>query len=60
MVDWRDVEAHSKEAEDLGYIVEREKFEGSGHAGHMLKNSERYWEAVRKVWGESVGTKGAI
>jgi hypothetical protein len=50
MVWWGAVEEHAKAAEDLGWEVERARFEGSAHVGHILEDAERYWGAVRRIW----------
>jgi hypothetical protein len=52
MVWWEDVEEHAKVAEDLGWEVERVRFEDSAHAGHVLEGGERYWDAVRRTWAK--------
>ncbi len=51
MVDWRFVEEHGEDAKKLGYKIEREKFVGSGHCGHMLLDRERYWKIIQRLWG---------
>lgn len=50
MVDWNAVEDHGREAEERGFGVQLEMFEGSGHAAHMLKDGTRYWASVEKLW----------
>ncbi|KAK4108607.1 hypothetical protein N656DRAFT_717859 [Canariomyces notabilis] len=50
LVDWRDVEAHAREAEGKGFVVRRERFEGSEHVAHMRKEPERYWWVVKETW----------
>jgi hypothetical protein len=50
MVAWRDVEEHGRDAEGLGYRVDREKFLESGHAAHLTKDEGRYWDAVQRLW----------
>ena len=50
MVGWEDVEAHSRTAEKHGWVVRREKWEASGHCGHMYDDPQRYWNAVENVW----------
>ncbi|KAB8074195.1 hypothetical protein BDV29DRAFT_201471 [Aspergillus leporis] len=47
LVQWGDVERHADEAEGKGWVVRREKFEGSGHVAHMRADPERYWGIVR-------------
>ena len=35
MVGWHDVEDHANEAERRGFVVQTEKFSGSGHCAHV-------------------------
>lgn len=52
IVGWEDVETHAKEAEEKEFgAVRMELWEESGHVGHMVKDAERYWNIVRKLWG---------
>ena len=53
MVGWEDVEAHSREAEKNGCVVRKEKWDTSGHCGHMYNDPKRYWDAVQQVWEAS-------
>ena len=51
MVDWREVEGHAAEAGERGLgEVRLERFEGSGHVMHGLRDAGRYWGAVEGVW----------
>jgi hypothetical protein len=50
MVDWHFVEEHMAEAQSVGYVVDSEKYLASGHCGHMMKDSERYWGATERLW----------
>ncbi|RDL40660.1 uncharacterized protein BP5553_00639 [Venustampulla echinocandica] len=50
MVDWRDVDEHAEEATKKGYTVELEKYHDSGHAAHMVKDGERYWTIIQRLW----------
>ncbi|KAK4139926.1 uncharacterized protein C8A04DRAFT_32567 [Dichotomopilus funicola] len=50
LVDWRDVEAHAAEAERKGFMVRREKFEGSAHVAHVRVDADRYWRVVTETW----------
>lgn len=50
LVDFRHVEGHSKEAEEKGFQVRRELFEGSAHVAHMRADPERYWRIVQETW----------
>jgi len=47
------VEAHVNEAKLVGLNVITDKFEGSSHVGHMRKDPERYWEAVKHLWDKT-------
>ncbi|KAL2800509.1 hypothetical protein BJX66DRAFT_149925 [Aspergillus keveii] len=51
MVDWEDVEEHAKEAEENGWEVQMERFEGSGHVDHMRRDEGRYWGIVEGCLG---------
>jgi hypothetical protein len=44
------VEEHAMEAEAVGYKVDREKFLGSIHNAHLLKDQNRYWDTVQRLW----------
>ncbi|KAL1984512.1 hypothetical protein VTN96DRAFT_9111 [Rasamsonia emersonii] len=49
-----EVEQHAAEAAAKGWPVEREKFLGSPHVGHMRADPERYWAIVgRYLRGEN-------
>lgn len=48
LVNWRDVEKHASESEASGWVVRREKFEGTPHVGHMRAQPERYWSIVKE------------
>jgi len=50
-----DIEEHIAEGRTLGWDIEVEKFEGTGHCMHMVRDEERYWGAVRGVWDSAVG-----
>jgi hypothetical protein len=47
LVDWRDVERHASDSEACGWVVRRERFQGSPHVGHMRTAPDRYWGIVR-------------
>jgi pimeloyl-ACP methyl ester carboxylesterase len=44
------VERHAREAQKNGYVVQMEKFAGSGHVLHMRQDEKRYWTIVNEVW----------
>ncbi|KAH9205804.1 hypothetical protein DL95DRAFT_489712 [Leptodontidium sp. 2 PMI_412] len=46
----KDVEEHAKEAERNGLRVEKAKFEGTSHVGHMRSDPVRYWGIVKRSW----------
>ncbi|KAH7418811.1 hypothetical protein BKA64DRAFT_730305 [Cadophora sp. MPI-SDFR-AT-0126] len=46
----KDVEEHAKEAERNGLRIEKVKFEGTSHVGHMRSDPARYWEIVKRSW----------
>jgi hypothetical protein len=46
----RDVEDHAQEAESKGLSVEKVKFAGTSHVGHMRSDPGRYWEIVEQTW----------
>ncbi|KAL8721431.1 MAG: hypothetical protein Q9225_001906 [Loekoesia sp. 1 TL-2023] len=51
MVGWDDVEAHSQDASKKGFMVQHEKFEGSGHCAHVrIDGGIRYWAIVGALW----------
>ncbi|KAK4160347.1 putative indole-diterpene biosynthesis protein [Cladorrhinum sp. PSN259] len=47
------VEKHAAEAEKVGFRVQREVFEGSGHVAHARKDADRYWRAVAATWEQA-------
>lgn len=57
MVSSEDVESHMAQAEELGYQVSAELFEGSKHVSHMPFDKERYWNIVQSVWKSSFDSK---
>lgn len=54
MVHWQEVEDHAEDARSKGFLVEMEKFKGSGHAAHVrIGGGERYWRIVEELWAYS-------
>ncbi|KAL7928873.1 hypothetical protein V8C35DRAFT_317005 [Trichoderma chlorosporum] len=51
VISWRHVEDHAKRAEDAGFKVRKEKFDGGEHVSLVRKDSQRYWQAVKETWG---------
>ena len=50
MVGWEDVEIHAIEAVGRGEDIERERWVGTGHVGHMSDDKEWYWSAIKRFW----------
>jgi len=52
MVDWREVEAHARNAEESGASGKAElvRFERSEHVAHIREDAGKYWNAVRVCW----------
>lgn len=53
IIDWRQVEDHATRAEELGFKVRKEKFEGGEHVSLVRRESQRYWQAVKETWHEA-------
>lgn len=53
LIDCKDVEAHAVDAEASGWTVQREKFQGTPHVGHMRSDPERYWAVVAEYLQDS-------
>ncbi|KAI8170912.1 hypothetical protein K4K49_006440 [Colletotrichum sp. SAR 10_70] len=53
---WEAVEKHVNEARHLGYEVDSNLWEGSGHVEHMRKSPEKYWTIIGKAWEEATGS----
>ncbi|TID18424.1 indole-diterpene biosynthesis protein [Venturia nashicola] len=52
IIDWRDVESHTKLAEEKGYRVERKMIEGAEHV-KLFKGAggeKDYWGFVKMIW----------
>jgi hypothetical protein len=54
MVDWRHVEMHARQAEDKGFVVRKELFEGGTHVAHVRVDEDRYWRVVTDTWEKAV------
>ena len=59
LVPYQEVEEHAHEARDIydnqfggsGHDqVQFEKFEGSKHVAHAVKDPDRYWSIIKKLW----------
>ncbi|KAK1855409.1 indole-diterpene biosynthesis protein [Colletotrichum chrysophilum] len=53
---WEAVEKHVNEARHLGYKVDSNLWEGSGHVEHMRKSPEKYCTIIGKAWEEATGS----
>ncbi|KAL7921563.1 hypothetical protein ACQKWADRAFT_295397 [Trichoderma austrokoningii] len=53
IIDWRQVEDHARRAEESGFRVRRERFEGGEHVSLVRKESQRYWQVVKETWHEA-------
>lgn len=51
LIPFKDVEAHADEASNKGWLVSKEKFDGSPHVGHMRLDPVRYWNIVFQNFG---------
>jgi hypothetical protein len=49
-IPWRGIERHAAQARERGFEPRLEKFSGSLHVAHMVKDPERYWRVVRETW----------
>lgn len=54
LVDARDVEQHASESEACGWLVRRERFQGTPHVGHMRAAPERYWGVIKEYLEPSI------
>jgi hypothetical protein len=54
MVGDEEVEQHADEAAAKGWKVKKVRFEQSPHAGHIIEDSRKYWDAVLKAWNAGV------
>ncbi|UNI16169.1 hypothetical protein JDV02_002633 [Purpureocillium takamizusanense] len=50
MVYYRDVEDNARKAEEAGFVVRLERFEGARHVAMARAEPERYWRALRDAW----------
>lgn len=46
----KDIKEHAVEAEQLGYNVKKERFDGTAHVAHVRGGEQRYWEIVEDAW----------
>ncbi|KAI1491647.1 hypothetical protein F5X96DRAFT_630373 [Biscogniauxia mediterranea] len=49
----KEVELDAAEAKKKGFNVRLERFEGSGHVGHIRVDAERYWSIVKEAWDDT-------
>ncbi|KAJ6440797.1 indole-diterpene biosynthesis protein PaxU [Purpureocillium lavendulum] len=60
MVYYRDVEDNARKAEEAGFVVRLERFEGARHVAIARAEPERYWRALRDTWdGDGDGDGGS-
>lgn len=54
MVDWKEIEAHARMAEENGASgkIELVRFERSEHVAHVREDAGRYWRSVQRAWEE--------
>jgi hypothetical protein len=54
MVDWKEIEAHARMAEENGASgkIELVRFENSEHVAHVREDAGRYWRSVQRAWEE--------
>lgn len=50
MVDYRDIEDNAAKAEQGGFAVRRERFDGAKHRRIAMEEPERYWRIIRETW----------
>ncbi|KAL6852194.1 hypothetical protein J3F83DRAFT_764816 [Trichoderma novae-zelandiae] len=50
VISWQHVEDHATRAENSGFKVRKEKFEGGEHVSLVRKEGQRYWQAVKETW----------
>ncbi|KAG6833115.1 hypothetical protein H0H87_011223 [Tephrocybe sp. NHM501043] len=50
VVDFYEVEAHAKEAREVGFDVSFEVFEDTPHVSHAKYEPKRYWGAIKATW----------
>lgn len=54
LVDAHDVEEHALESEACGWLVRRERFQGTPHVGHMRAAPDRYWGIITEYLDSSI------
>ncbi|KAH8197466.1 hypothetical protein TruAng_008361 [Truncatella angustata] len=54
IIQWQALEEHAAQAKQRGYQTDLERFEGTGHVGHMRGEPERYWRAIREAWAKAI------
>ncbi|KAM0342505.1 hypothetical protein ACHAPU_009479 [Fusarium lateritium] len=56
LVPWEHIEGHIAESRRVGYLVDSQLFDDSGHVGHMRKHPDMYWEAIQGSWQKATRT----
>lgn len=54
LVDAHDVEQHALGSEACGWLVRRERFQGTPHVGHMRAAPDRYWGIIKEHLDPSI------
>ncbi|CAG9995695.1 unnamed protein product [Clonostachys byssicola] len=54
LIGYEDIEIHAAEAAKLGWQMDLEMFEGSGHVGHMRAHAVQYWKAIQDSWKRAI------
>ena len=57
VLNYLDIESHARTAQEKGYQVTLEKFEGSDHNGHMKKDAGRYWRIIEVAWRPTITSR---
>jgi hypothetical protein len=55
-----DVKEHIEAAKKKGLNVREEYFRGSQHVQHSKAEPDRYWKAVRSIWGDAVRVRSKL
>ncbi|KAK8144083.1 hypothetical protein G3M48_006314 [Beauveria asiatica] len=53
LIGWKDIVTYAHDSERLGYAVDTEEFDGSGHVGHMRMHPDQYWAAIQQSWART-------
>lgn len=50
LVEMSDILQHAREAQQKGFVVSKEMFQGSPHVAHARTDADRYWRVVDRTW----------